>query len=54
MLTLTRTVGEVVRVGADIEVLVVTVGRGSARPAVKAPSDVAIERPEVPRIPPPE
>src|SRR6476659_9514722 len=47
MLTLTRSVGETIRIGDDIEVHVVEVRGGTVRLGFKAPRDVAIHREEV-------
>src|SRR3954468_17374048 len=47
MLTLTRSVGETIRIGDDIEVHVVEVRGGTARLGVKAPREVPIHREEV-------
>ena len=42
MLTLTRSVGETIRIGDDIEVHVVEVRGGTVRLGFKAPREVAI------------
>jgi carbon storage regulator len=47
VLTLTRSVGETIRIGDDIEVHVVEVRGGSVRLGFKAPREVAIHREEV-------
>ena len=47
MLTLTRRVGETIRIGDDIEVHVVEVRGGTVRLGFKAPREVAIHREEV-------
>ena len=47
MLTLTRSVGESIRIGEDIEVHVVEVRGGTVRLGFKAPREVAIHREEV-------
>jgi carbon storage regulator len=47
MLTLTRSVGESIRIGEDIEVYVVEVRGGTVRLGFKAPREVAIHREEV-------
>ena len=47
MLTLTRSVGETIRIGDDIEVHVVEVRGGTLRLGFKAPREVAIHREEV-------
>ena len=47
MLTLTRSVGETIRIGDDIEVHVVEVRGGTVRLGFKAPRDVTIHREEV-------
>ena len=47
MLTLTRSVGETIRIGDDIEVHVVEVRGGTVRLGFKAPREVAIHREEV-------
>jgi carbon storage regulator len=47
MLTLTRSVGESIRIGEDIEVYVVDVRGGTVRLGFKAPREVAIHREEV-------
>ena len=47
MLTLTRSVGESIRIGEDIEVYVVEVRGGTVRLGFKAPREVAIHRDEV-------
>ncbi|MGH2202133.1 carbon storage regulator, partial [Enterococcus faecalis] len=44
MLTLTRSVGESIRIGEDIEVYVVEVRGGTVRLGFKAPREVAIHR----------
>ena len=46
MLTLTRSVGETIRIGDDIEVHVVEVRGGTVRLGFKAPREVAIHREE--------
>jgi carbon storage regulator len=47
MLTLTRSVGESIRIGEDIEVYVVEVRGGTVRLGFKAPREVPIHREEV-------
>jgi len=47
MLTLTRSVGETIRIGDDIEVHVVEVRGGTVRLGFKAPRSVPIHREEV-------
>jgi carbon storage regulator len=47
MLTLTRSVGESIRIGEDIEVYVVEVRGGTVRLGFKAPREVTIHREEV-------
>ncbi len=47
MLTLTRSVGETIRIGDDIEVHVVEVRGSTVRLGFKAPREVAIHREEV-------
>ena len=47
MLTLTRSVGETIRIGDDIEIHVVEVRGGTVRRGFKAPREVAIHREEV-------
>ena len=49
MLTLTRSVGESIRIGEDIEVYVVEVRGGTVRLGFKAPREVTIHREEVHR-----
>ena len=47
MLTLTRSVGETIRIGDDIEIHVVEVRGGTVRLGFKAPREVTIHREEV-------
>jgi carbon storage regulator len=47
VLTLTRSVGESIRIGEDIEVYVVEVRGGTVRLGFKAPREVTIHREEV-------
>ena len=47
MLTLTRSVGESIRIGEDVEVYVVEVRGGTVRLGFKAPREVTIHREEV-------
>ncbi|KQS68378.1 carbon storage regulator CsrA [Modestobacter sp. Leaf380] len=47
MLTLTRTIGETIRIGDDIEVHVVEVRGNTVRLGFKAPREVSIHREEV-------
>jgi len=47
MLTLTRSVGESIRIGEDIEVYVIEVRGGTVRLGFKAPREVTIHREEV-------
>jgi carbon storage regulator len=47
VLTLTRSVGETIRIGDDIEIHVVEVRGGTVRLGFKAPREIAIHREEV-------
>ena len=47
MLILTRKAGEKIRIGDDITIHVVDVGKGNVRIGIEAPKDVAIMRDEV-------
>lgn len=47
MLILTRRPGEALRIGADIEVIVMAVNGGQVRIGVKAPRDVVVDREEI-------
>lgn len=47
MLVISRRVGETVRIGPDIEVMVTRIRDGAARIAIKAPDDVVIVRGEL-------
>lgn len=47
MLTLTRKVGESIRIGDDIEIVVKEIRRNQVRIGIVAPRDVAIYREEV-------
>lgn len=47
MLTLTRSVGEIIRIGDDIELHVVEVRGGTVRLGFKAPREITIHREEV-------
>ncbi len=47
MLTLTRKVGESIRIGDDIEIVVKEIRRNQVRIGIVAPRDVAIFREEV-------
>lgn len=47
MLILTRKAGEKIRIGDDITIHVVDIGKGNVRIGVEAPKDVTIMRPEV-------
>ena len=47
MLTLTRKVGEVIRIGEDIEIVVKEIRRNQVRIGINAPRDVQIFREEV-------
>jgi carbon storage regulator len=47
VLTLTRSVGETIRIGDDIEIHVVEVRGGTVRLGFKAPREVTIHREEV-------
>ena len=47
MLILTRKAGEKIRIGDDITIHVVDIGKGNVRIGVDAPKDVAIMRNEV-------
>lgn len=46
MLVLTRRVGERIRIGNDIEIMVVRVQGGAVRLGIDAPPHVAIARPD--------
>ena len=47
MLVLTRTVDEVVMIGDDIELVVLSTHGGKVRLGIQAPSDVAVHRKEI-------
>ena len=47
MLVLTRETGQSFRIGNDIEVTVVKLGRGRVRLGITAPGDVAVQRKEL-------
>ena len=47
MLILTRKPGEKIRIGDDIVIHVVDIGKGNARIGIEAPKDVSIMREEV-------
>lgn len=47
MLILTRRIGETVLIGDGIEVTVMGVNRAQVRIGIKAPKDVAVDRPEI-------
>jgi carbon storage regulator len=47
MLVLTRTLEEVVMIGDDIEVVVLSTHGGKVRLGIQAPSDVAVHRKEI-------
>lgn len=47
MLTLTRKVGESIRIGDDIEIIVKEIRRNQVRIGVVAPRDVPIHREEI-------
>lgn len=47
MLTLTRKVGESIRIGDDIEIVVKEIRRNQVRIGIVAPRDIAIFRQEV-------
>lgn len=52
MLVLSRNVGEAIRIGDTIRILIVDVDRGTVKVGVEAPRDVVILREElVPRKP---
>lgn len=47
MLILTRKPGEVIRIGADVEVTVLGIYGTQVRIGIKAPKDVAVDREEI-------
>lgn len=47
MLVLTRRIGEIIRVGDDVEINVLDVKCGQVRLGVKAPDNVAVHREEI-------
>lgn len=47
MLVLNRQIGEVIRIGDDIEVMVVAVFGDDVRIGIKAPKDIPVHRQEV-------
>jgi carbon storage regulator len=47
MLVITRRVGERIRIGLDIEVMVTKIESGQVRIAIKAPPEVLIARTEL-------
>ena len=47
MLVLSRKAGEVVTIGGDIKVTIVSVDRGVVRLGIEAPRDVPVHRKEV-------
>mgnify|MGYP003627594442 FL=1 len=46
MLILTRKTGEIVKIGDDIEVMIVGAKNGTVRVGISAPADVPIVRPK--------
>ncbi|MGQ0636822.1 MAG: carbon storage regulator [Planctomycetaceae bacterium] len=51
MLVLTRRIGESIRVGDDIEIVVLHLGRGRVRLGFAAPQSVSLRRGELPARP---
>ena len=47
VLTLTRSPGEFILIGDDIEISVISISRGQVKIGITAPRDVAIRRPEL-------
>lgn len=47
MLILTRTAGEAIKIGADVEVRVMAVNGGQVRIGITAPPNIAVHREEV-------
>lgn len=47
MLLLTRRPGEMIRIGADIEIVVVAVKGSQVRIGIKAPPNVTVDREEI-------
>jgi carbon storage regulator len=47
MLILTRRTGEIIRIGADVEVTVLGIKGNQVRIGVKAPRDVIVDREEI-------
>lgn len=47
MLVITRRVGETIRIGPDIEVMVTKVSGGAVRLAIKAPAEAVVVRTEL-------
>ena len=47
MLSLSRKVGETIRIGDDIEVIVKSISRGRVMLVVNAPKDVPVHREEI-------
>lgn len=52
MLSLSRRVGQVVNIGADIEVMVTAIREDKVRLAIRAPAEIAISRPDCKKRPP--
>ena len=47
MLVISRTIGEVIRIGEDITVMVIKLESGKVRLGIEAPDDVSIHRGEI-------
>jgi carbon storage regulator len=47
ILILSRRVGEMIKIGPDVEVTVMAVNGGQVRIGVKAPKDVSVDREEI-------
>jgi carbon storage regulator len=47
ILILTRRAGEMIKIGADVEVTVMAVNGGQVRIGIKAPKDVSVDREEI-------
>lgn len=47
MLILTRRVGEVIRIGTDIEVTILDVRGGQVRIGIRAPKEIPVHREEI-------
>ncbi len=47
MLVLTREPGEIVKIGENIEITIVEIGRGKVRLGITAPRDVPVHRLEI-------